>query len=265
MGNLNKIMVGTVLVALLLSLPFDVFAQTIAKPPTPQEFTVQCGNDIIVKIKNIDYDLPTGLGIEYDIRVGAHWNDQFSDGTYSWRNAPLDNKHVQDPSGYTTLILFQPFYDYTDEQVVFEVRAVVCHYEFENVHSDFSPIRDIFSNVRKIDSVSDWSSPQSVALDKNGAIGVPTSVAPNPDPAQTPNSYPDHTQIPTPYPQYTQYPTASSNLWNNQLTALINYHWEKLALLVLAAIIVVLAAGLVLLWRKVGNLADQKHPQNSGT
>ncbi len=115
------------------------------------------------------------------------------------------------------------------------------------VHSPYSPIEDFLADVTKIDAASDWSTPQSIALDINGATGVPVSVEPVPDPTQTP-----------PYSQRTHNPTPTFTIWDNLLTGLINYHWEKLALLVLAAIIVVLAAGLVVLWRRVGTLAANK-------
>ncbi len=259
MGNLNRILVGTVLVALLLSLPLSVFA--IAKPPTPQQFTVQYESKncyFHITIKNIDYDLPAGYDIQYNVRILAYWNGYYDDGSYKWDEPGLDCAKLpgQDPSGYTTFGMMQPVYKEgnKNDRIDFEVRAVVCHYELENASMNY-PIRGALVNVSKVDATSDWSSPQSVSLDTDGATGVPTSVEPDPDPTQTTE----------PYNQYPPYPTATPTQLANQLTALLNSNWEKLALLAMAAIIAIMAVGLVMLWRKVGNLADQKHPKENST
>ncbi len=232
MGYFNKIVIGAVLVVLLMSLPLNVFAQTtIAKPPTPQEFTVQYDSkswDFVVTIKNIDYDLPAGYDINYNIRK---YHDLNNYGSYSWQESYQDYYPIQDPSGYTTIKQHTNCETNGNYRVDFEVQALVVHYETETSYS-IEHLGQEYT-VTKVDSKSEWSSPQSLTITINHPTNIPT-------------------------PQYT-----SSNLWNNQLTALINSHWEKLALLVLAAIIVVLAAGLVVLWRKVGNLADQKRPQEN--
>jgi hypothetical protein len=252
LGKVNKIIIGTVLVALMLLLPLNVFAQTtIAKPPTPQQFTVQyLGEDIVTKIKSIDFDLPSGYDIHYNVRFKA-LSDQ---GSYlSWREAfHYYDSPVQDSSGYTTISQWANFYVGSDDRVIVEVQALVCHYEVRNV-SLWPPPHEpqilVPENFTEVDSTSDWSSPQTLTVDINGATGIPTSVEPDPVPTQTP----------TPYPQYTQNPN-SFNIWDNPLTALFNSHWEKLALLFMASIIVVLAVGLILVWRKVGNLSANKQP-----
>lgn len=254
MGNLNRIVVGTVLVALLLSMPLSVFAQ-IGKPPTPQQFSVYFYDDeIVVTIKNIDFDLLRGYDIHYNVRTRALHDD----GSYSWREVfGNSDAPVQDPSEYTTINLYANFYGGADDRVTIEVQSLVCHYEMVQQSVYPPPFDDpVPVNVTIVDAKSEWSSPQILALHKNGASGVPTTVLP--EPTQT-------TAPPTQNPQNTQNPTATSNLWDNPLTALITSHWEKLALLAMATIIAVLAVGLFVLWRKVGNLAGQKSPQENST
>lgn len=263
MGNLNKILVGTVLVALLLSLPLSVFAQTTATFPTPQQFTLQYDNnsrDYVITIKNIDFDPPTGYDVHYNIRIHED-NSLYG----NWYEAFYDEYPVQDPSGYTTIKLYD-YNKYETHRFECEVFALMCHYEMETVYA--IPVQHIGDtlNVTKVDLISDYSSPQSITVYVDNATDAPNSVEPDPIQTTAPSTQnPQYTQTPTPYPQYTQYPTATSNIWDNQLTALFNSHWEMLALLAMAVIIVVLAVGLVLVWRKVGNLADQKHPQENST
>jgi hypothetical protein len=253
LGYFNKILTGTVLVVLLMFMPLNVFAQ-IDKPPTPQHFSVHYyDSEIVVTIKNIDFDLPRGYDIHYNIRTRALHDD----GSYSWREVfGNSDAPVQGPSEYTTISLYANFYGGADDRVTLEVQSLVCHYKIVEKSVYPPPFDDpVPVTVTIADSKSDWSSPQILSLDKNGASGVPTSVLPDPTQTTVPS---------TQNPQYTQNPTASSNPEDNPLTSLINSNWEKLALLAMAAIIVVLAAGLVLLWRKVGNI-DRKYSQNRGT
>jgi hypothetical protein len=249
LGKVNKILIGTVLIALMLSTSLSVFAQTtIAKPPTP-EFTVQFDSnsqEFVIKIKNIEYDLPSGYDIHYNIRANT---DCYKYGSYSWGEAFIDYYPIQDPSGYTTIKMHPDYKTNGNRRFDCEVQALVCHYETEISYS-LAHLGQEYT-VTKVDSRSDWSSAQSLTVDINYPTNDPTFVWPDPDPTQTT----------TPYPQYTQNPTASPNQLANQFTALLNSHWEQLALLAMATIIVVLAVGLVLVWRKVGNLADQKQPQ----
>jgi hypothetical protein len=243
-GNLNKIIAGTILVTFLMSMPLSVFA-LIDKPPTP-EFTMHYyDHEIVVNIKNIDFDLPNGYLIRYNIRIQSSGNSGWVEG-YQDYNSP-----IQDPSGYTTII--QEVYGTrtAEERIVVEVQAFVCHYEVhiaKNLPPPFDDLGETRSNFTYVDSTSDWSSPQSISVSTNGATGIPTTITPN-----------------TPKPTQTITPTTTtsdnqSNLtqWVEQLRKFLGFNWELVALSVLAVIIAALIVVTVTLWRKVGNLTDKK-------
>jgi hypothetical protein len=241
LGNLNKIIAGTILITFLMSMPLSAFA-LIDKPPTP-EFTVQyLDENIIIKIKNIPFGVPSYYHIRYNIRTqeagSSFWFEKYHE-----YDAP-----VQNPSGYTTIRYFSR----SSERVVnIEVQAVVCHFEV-HIATNLPPPLDIMDgmpvNNTYIDSTSDWSNPQSINLSTNGATGIPTTIAPT-----------------TPKPTQTITPTTTtsdnqSNLtqWVEQLRKFLGFNWEMVAWTVMAVIIAALIVVTLTLWRKVSNLTDKK-------
>ena len=228
-----------------MSMPLSVFA-LIDKPPTPEFTMYYYDHEIVVNIKNIDFDLPNGYLIRYNIRIQSSGNSGWVEG-YQDYNSPIQN-----PSGYTTII--QEVYGTrtAEERMAVEVQAFVCHYEV-HIAKNLPPPLDIMDgmpiNNTYVDSTSDWSSPQSVSVGTNGATGIPTTIAPT-----TPK--PTQTIIPT--TSTTQNPSSSLTQWVEQLRKIFSFNWEMVAWTVMAVIIAALIVVTVALWRKVGNLTDKK-------
>jgi hypothetical protein len=134
-----------------------------------------------------------------------------------------------------------------DGQVDFQVKAQVGYsFLYYGQHAHIQPIGTNFQLVEE----SGWSSIQTVNISGNSFSPIPTTSPSQSTPAPTIQP-PQSTPNPTAPATSIQNPLATEEPSFVQTGILLGLDWERVVLIVMAAAIVVMAVGMVVLWRKV--------------
>jgi hypothetical protein len=274
----------TLTLILILVAPFLV-AQTVSaqvsKPVAP-EFTVQFGDHSYDIPTTYTTDIYTGETITHqgyrvqnrsiDLIIKNQPFSQFGDGSGNvtglyynvrerghfgsdsdWKNFPEYTSFPASSSSYTTISFSLNGYAMDNSNIIyapaegkldFQVQALVGYYHTEWVSMNLPdhPLAGGMANVFH-GQKSDWSNTQILEM------ANPTTQPSTPAPTVSPTEVPPTESMPTP-------PTSTPPLTtliqpNTQLNAEFSLTWEQIALAVSAAVIAVLAVGLVALWRRL--------------
>jgi hypothetical protein len=218
---------------------------------------------IQVQIKNQPFSYSfngTTYHLYYGVRVkghfGSEWVEHYSNyeaiswakqNTMSYTKGQFVGGIQQSNSDYTMLSISASDYP-NDAQLDIQVMATVGHdsqkFINENWHLMDFTVWGHYEPAVAVDTTSDWSNTQTINLSSGEATISQSTASPVPPPTQ-------QTPPPSPTAEPTQTPTETPIQPSIQTGILPEITWEQIALAVACAVIAVLAAGLVVLWRRL--------------
>jgi hypothetical protein len=231
---------------------YDEPAKTITDPYYGNTTTIPSSHveryTVVLSIKNQAHD--PNYAFLYDVRIKGHFENQWTS---------LFDYYKEDASSFTSDVWAVPGgyrpYSSSDSGYTVVIYGLVEHpHDYWLTHSfpvgaqvDFSVRASIYNVTRPPSGVkyqstaydlmgaSDWSNTQTITIGENTVTPVPT-VMPTNVPFSTPSN-----------------PTVTPQQPPNQTGDFFAMNWAQIVIVVMAVALVVMGAGLVLLWRKVAS------------